>query len=279
MHRTLGTVFVAYAAALLPANATADLDDPSMQQLPGPPPWLGVTMEKGTDIGVPIVKVVRGSPADKAGVKTGDRIVSVDGTKVTQPSEVSRLVQSHRIGEIAAVGIERGGSAQTQSVKLAVRPSGDQIIRMDLVGGQAPAFSNVTPIGAAPASVAALKGKVVVLDFWATWCGPCRLVAPKLSALKDRFGAQGLTVVGVTTDDVQLAATFMEQHGMKYPSVADGKGDTSKAYGVTSLPTMLVIDKKGVVREVFVGYESSSWTAAIGDTKVEALVKSLLAEK
>lgn len=113
---------------------------------------------------------------------------------------------------------------------------------------------------------------IVLVDFWASWCGPCRMLAPRLSALKDKFGAQGLTVVGITTDDAEKAAVFAEKHQMRYGIVVDNSGDTSRAYGITGLPTMLLIDKKGIVRDVFVGYDPS------GDARVEAALKTLLAE-
>ena len=237
-----------------------------------PPPWLGVSMDAGGDIGVAVEHVVRGSPADKGGLKSGDRIVGVDGAKITTPTQVTRAVGQHKVGDTVSVELERRGTATTASVVLAARPSGDEILKMDLVGAPAPTWTKVIPLGGAPASIAALRGRVVILDFWATWCAPCRLLAPRLSALKDKFGAQGLTVVGMTTDDAEKAAVFAEKSSMRYSIVVDKDAETSRAYGVSALPTMLIIDKKGVVREVFIGYDPSS------DARVEASLKALLAE-
>jgi peroxiredoxin len=98
------------------------------------------------------------------------------------------------------------------------------------------------------------------------------MLAPRLSALKDKFGVQGLTVVGITTDDAEKAAVFAERHQMRYGVVVDKDGDTSRAYGVSALPTMILVDKKGIVREVFIGYDPS------GDARLESTVKTLLAE-
>ena len=236
------------------------------------PPWLGVSMDAGGDIGVTVEHVVRGSPAEKGGVRAGDRIVGVDGAKITAPGHVTRAVGAHKVGETISVEVERRGAAVTASVVLASRPSGDEILKMDLVGAAAPAWSKVSALAGAPTSIDQLKGRVVLLDFWASWCGPCRMLAPRLSALKDKFGAQGLSVVGITTDDAEKAAVFAEKTQMRYGIVVDKEGATSRAYGVTALPTMLLVDKKGVVREVFIGYDPGA------DARVEAALKTLLAE-
>ena len=259
------------AAPLPPVPAAPSAVPAAPLGLPAAP-WLGVQMDAGSDIGVSVERVVRGSPAEKAGLKQGDRIVGIDGTKTTAPAQVTRAVGQHKVGDTVAVEYERRGSATTATVVLAQRPSGDEILKMDLVGAPAPIWTKVAPLGTAPSSIAQLRGRVVLLDFWASWCGPCRMLAPRLSALKDKFGAQGLTVVGMATDDAERAAVFAEKHQMRYPVVVDKDGDTSRAYGVSALPTMILVDKKGIVREVFIGYDPS------GDARLEATVKSLLAE-
>lgn len=272
MIRRVAPLLVALAAVAASDAARAQSGSGPAGIIPlGPPAWIGVTMDPGGDTGVRVEHVVRGGPADKAGVKTGDRIVSIDGAAVTRPIQVSRTVTAKKAGDTVALTVERGGSSINASIALAARPSGDEILKMDLVGAPAPAFANAKPLTGAPASLASLKGRVVVLDFWASWCGPCRMLAPKLSTLKNRFGAQGLSVVGITSDDAEHAALFAERHGMTYPSLSDPGSDTNKSYGIVGLPTVVVIDKKGVVRDVFVGFDPS-------DTKLEQVVKTLLAE-
>jgi thiol-disulfide isomerase/thioredoxin len=127
--------------------------------------------------------------------------------------------------------------------------------------------------GTLPSSIAALRGRVVLLDFWATWCGPCQIVAPKLSALQDRYGAQGLTVVGVAADDRDDIAAFASRTRVSYALVVDTQGGTTAAYGVSSLPTLVVVDKRGVVRELAVGYDPAE------DAWLDEQVRSLLAER
>jgi thiol-disulfide isomerase/thioredoxin len=233
---------------------------------------MGVSMDNGGDTGVRVEHVIRQSPAERAGVKAADRIVAVDGVNVTAPQHVTGRVATHRVGETVTLSIERAGSSLTLTVALAPRPSGDEMLRMNLVGAPAPEWANVTALTGAPSSLASLKGKVTIIDFWATWCGPCRMIAPRLGALRDRFGAQGLAVVGVTTDEADLAAGYAEKSRMKYASVVDKSGETSRTYGISGLPTMVVVDKSGVVRDVFVGFDPGA------EARLEQLVKKLLAE-
>ncbi|HEX3344067.1 MAG TPA: TlpA disulfide reductase family protein, partial [Polyangiaceae bacterium] len=112
----------------------------------------------------------------------------------------------------------------------------------------------------------------VLLDFWATWCGPCRLMSSSLGALQSRYAAQGVRVVGLSTEDEQRVASFARRTSMPYPVASDQDAETSRAYGIVSLPTVVVIDRRGVVRDVAIGYDGSS------PARLERVVQQLLAE-
>ena len=251
---------------LLPSDASA--------QAPAARPWLGIAMEPDPQVtGVRIGHVVRGSPADKAGLREGDHVLRVAGTTVAHGADVVHAVSGLAIGDTVDLAFARSGTEQTARVTLAPFPSQDDMMRMDLVGAFAPTWKDVGVVsGTFPASIGAMRGRVVLLDFWATWCAPCRVAIPKLDALQARFGAQGLSVLGVSTEDAQDVATFTQHMGMRYGIASDKHGATTRSYGVASLPTLIVIDKRGVVRDVAIGFDPGS------DARLEATVRTLLAE-
>ena len=123
-------------------------------------------------------------------------------------------------------------------------------------------------MGAGPVDLSALRGRVVLVDFWASWCGPCRAMMPVLNRLSQRFGAQGLTVIGVTDESAAVAQRVGMQMGIRY-TLASGPSTVTR-YNVQSLPTLVAIDRGGRVREIAVGFE--------GPARLEALVARLLAE-
>lgn len=108
---------------------------------------------------------------------------------------------------------------------------------------------------ATPVSLAELRGRVVVLDFWASWCGPCLESMPTLATLDRRLRGKGLSVVGVLTGDADLAgaARVAEDAGVGYPLVVDPDGAVATRYGADNLPTVVVLDRQGVIRAVEVG--------------------------
>ncbi|HTJ82354.1 MAG TPA: TlpA disulfide reductase family protein [Polyangiaceae bacterium] len=97
-------------------------------------------------------------------------------------------------------------------------------------------------------ALADLKGKPVLIDFWATWCGPCAMQTPIVDRLAKRYeGKVNVVGIDVADDDPNVARRYAEQKQLSYPVVVDDKGLTQREYGVTKLPSLIIIDKDGKV--------------------------------
>jgi peroxiredoxin len=120
--------------------------------------------------------------------------------------------------------------------------------------GPAPAWT-LKDLDGKDVSLAQFKGKVVVLDFWATWCGPCLSEIPGYVKLQEKYGKDGVVIVGASVDEVPPAEVkaFVKDHGMNYVVVmADEK--TATAFGATeAIPTTILIDRTGEIRDRKVG--------------------------
>ena len=108
-----------------------------------------------------------------------------------------------------------------------------------------PVVANADASG--PIRLASLKGRPVVLDFWASWCGPCAIEAPILDRIARRYEKQGLVVLGIDVDDPpEKARAYAKSKGLSYPIVLD-PGEAQKRYGVDKLPSLVVIGRDGRV--------------------------------
>ncbi|MFZ2489355.1 MAG: TlpA disulfide reductase family protein [Anaerolineae bacterium] len=121
------------------------------------------------------------------------------------------------------------------------------------IGHPAPGFALPTLAGD-DLALDALRGQPVVLNFWASWCAPCRSEMPELQRLHERLAGAGVRVVGVNQGEQPAqAAAFMQTLGLTFPVALDQRTGVSQQYLVNSLPTTFFIDREGVVRSMFIG--------------------------
>ena len=121
-------------------------------------------------------------------------------------------------------------------------------------------------------SLATYRGQVLVVDFFATWCGPCKSAIPHLITLKEKYGRQGAQVLGLAVDDTPEALReFISAKRINYP-VAQSNEDLDTEYGIRSLPTLFVINRKGIVAGRFQGVSDQTLR------QVEELIRKSLAE-
>jgi peroxiredoxin len=116
------------------------------------------------------------------------------------------------------------------------------------------------------------RGKVVLVNFWATWCGPCRQEMPHLNKLQDKYRSAGLLILGVNVDDdTRNAAEVSTKLGLKFPVLFDTDKAVSKLYDMSTMPSTVVIDREGRVRFVHRGYRSGYETTY--DQQIRELLK------
>jgi thiol-disulfide isomerase/thioredoxin len=108
-----------------------------------------------------------------------------------------------------------------------------------------------TSVDGSPTDVSSMRGKVVLIDFWATWCGPCRGEVPNVVAAYNKYHNRGFEIVGVSLDqDKDALLAFTKENGMVWPQYFDGKGwknDVSSSFDIHSIPAMWLVDKNGML--------------------------------
>ena len=160
------------------------------------------------------------------------------------------------LGSGAWVAVSRGGSAGSP-------------LRS---GASAPEFDLPALEGGA-ASLAAYRGRVVFVNFWATWCTPCREEAPALQSLYQRLRSEGFEVLGISIDDAgarDKIAAFVREYGLRFPVLLDPDQRAYREYQAYGVPETFLIDKEGRVVERFVG--PKQWD----DGRYERVIRELL---
>jgi len=166
---------------------------------------------------------------------------------------------------LAVAGLA-GCSGRPASPAQATKPA----VAVGEIGSRLPDFSTKDLQGNLLSS-ADLRGKVVLVDFWATWCQPCKKEMPGYQKLLDRYGSRGFAVIGFKFDtmkDMEDPVGFAKKIGVRYPLAIATEEVRRKFGGIEGLPTTMVYDREGVLREKIVGFEYTD--------KVESIIRPLL---
>jgi thiol-disulfide isomerase/thioredoxin len=115
----------------------------------------------------------------------------------------------------------------------------------------APEFS-VQSVDGEAFNLADSNGKIRLIDFWATWCAPCREEIPMLNELQASYGEQGFQILAISDEDQEVIAEFIEEYGVQYTNLV-GTEELSEAYGVLGLPAAYLVDREGQIVDTFLG--------------------------
>lgn len=141
---------------------------------------------------------------------------------------------------------------------------------MPAIGGKAPDFTLKNSAGS-NLKLSEHRGEVVMINFWATWCAPCRQELPLLNRLHEQYRKAGFRLLGVNIDDRPDAARAMAKNlGISFPVLFDSEKRVSRLYDVNAMPSTVLIDRDGKVRYIHLGYRAGY------ETRYEAQIRELL---
>lgn len=122
-------------------------------------------------------------------------------------------------------------------------------------------------------SLASQRGRVVLINFWATWCGPCQEELPELARLQSKYRERGLSILAISVDnEPENVKTFLKKYDIKLLGLWDRDKKTAEAYAVEAMPSSYLVDRNGIVRAIYRGYDPKEFK------RLEAEVEALLAK-
>lgn len=231
----------------------------SLQAQESARPWLGVGIDDGKLGGVYITKSFPEAPAFKAGIIAGDEILTIDKKKVKSPQELISLIAQKGPGHTISVVLVRKSKKITKKIKLVARPDVLDMAKNALLNKKVPDFSGVDIKGKQKFKMSQQKGKVTLIEFWATWCSACLYNKPAVIdfARKQKGKVQ---VIAISSEKKKVVKKFIGKNKLKIPHLktspiiyVHSKEDVSEKFYVSSIPMFILVDKKGIVRDLVLG--------------------------
>lgn len=246
--------------AATPPEAPGEVADPSdAAPSPGPAPtgqkrWLGLPVASmkepipgvATDERCLVDRALRGGPAWKAGIRAGDVLVGANGSPVKICKDYLSVARTVPLGGQIGLSVRRGGQRLEFRVDVVQQPADEVAFRKAQFPGTegvAWELASLRPKGTL--STAKARGKVQVLYFWATWCGPCRQTAPMVDALWKELGPEKVFVAAISNEELQVIEGYLSHSTQAYPVVHDQDSTVKRGYEVSKLPSIVLVGKDG----------------------------------
>ncbi len=228
--------------------------------------WLGVALKEvkerpagsldaATGTWVVVQKVFAGSAAKAAGVKASDIVLELDGRPVASMRGMIRYVGKQPVGHTLRFVVHRGGADVSLTATLGKRPDRKQQLADRWVDKPLPDGLELMDVATGKTlTLAELRGKPFIIDYWATTCGPCKVANPIIGRLRARHAAAGVRVLAVSYEPREKVAKYAASHtGYDRDVMVDPEGYFGDKVGLFSLPTFMYLDAAGVVRSMAFG--------------------------
>lgn len=235
-------------------------------------PWLGVIFKKiqyENHLALDVKGVHPNSGCFSIGLAAGDTVIGIGGKKLESVAQIHEIVSKGKTGQKMTVEFIHDGKRVSKEAVLTERPDDISSLTGSAIGSKMAEFGkNFYQNGEKRLS----KPKAVLLDFWATWCGPCRKTLPVLANVYNKYSSKGLEVIGVANETVSVLNQFYKsQHASPYPLYRDADQSLWRRYGIQAVPTLMLLDGDGYIKRV--------WSGAPTEAMVEKLVLEILDEK
>jgi len=203
-----------------------------------------------------------GTVRAKVDIETGLLIAvrtvqTVESSNCVCVSDIQYVLKRQSFKTNLDAGLFELPAGNTREVKQLPRWTASRI--KDQLGGKAAPEIVANDLQGMPVSLSAFKGKIVLLDFWATWCPPCRTDAPSLEKLYQKYGNKNLSIVGFSVEeDRKVVEKFLKSHPAGYPIVVTSENEVPRPYQVGVIPTYVIIDENGLVQAAIQGDQGFS---------------------
>ena len=228
-------------------------------------PWLGLSFKKTTysnHLALDIKGVHPESGCFSVGITAGDTLIGVNGQTLTDMSQIQSAISGQKI----KLEILRDGKKRTVDAALTERPDDISSLMGSAIGSKIASFGENFYKNSEKRKT---KPKATLLDFWATWCGPCRKTLPVLANIYKKYGDKGLEIIGISEEPLETLNAFYEkQHASPYPLYRDKTKDLWRRYGIRAVPTLMLLDKDGYIKQV--------WSGAPTEYMIEQLLKDVM---
>ncbi len=220
-------------------------------------PWLGLIYKKDlyeNHLALRVSGVHPESGCLAAGVVSGDLVIGIDGKDLVNTAQLQNVLKNAKVGSHVAIEIFRDGKRIPLTVTLTERPDDISSLTGSAIGSKIAKFGDNFYKNAEKRQEAP---KATLLDFWATWCGPCRQTLPVLEKMYNKYASQGLEVIGISSEQKNtLLSFYKKQHASPYPLYRDADQGLWRRYGIHAVPTLMLLDSNGYIKRVWSGAPS-----------------------